>query len=451
MKSIFTFQQYVLILATAVAYIALGYYVPRSEFFSLLGFYSMAFVSFIFLLKKQSSNTTALFNIGILFRLLFFFGIPFWSQDFYRFIWDGNLILNGFNPYLNTPNEIIDTTTIFNAKELYQNMGSLSAKHYSNYPPLNQLFFAIASWVGGSSIFVTVLGLKTILLFADIGIYHIGKKVLLLLNQDPNKIFFYFLNPLVIIELTANCHFEGVMLFFFLAGIYFFWQNKHLLAAIFISLSIIAKLLPLLLLPFFYQKLGFKKSFVFYSIILGLSILSFTPFLSEELIANYTKTIGLWFTNFEFNASIYYVIREIGFYYKGYNIIGSVGKITPIVTILVVLFFALVRKNKNLNDFFPNSLVALAIYFFISTTVHPWYAINLILLAVFTNYKFTLIWSYLIVLSYFAYSQTPFKENFILLLIEYGIVFLALIFDLSNIIKFKNGGTFSLESKRTKL
>lgn len=198
MKSIFTFQQYVLILATAVAYIALGYYVPRSEFFSLLGFYSMAFVSFIFLLKKQSSNTTALFNIGILFRLLFFFGIPFWSQDFYRFIWDGNLILNGFNPYLNTPNEIIDTTTIFNAKELYQNMGSLSAKHYSNYPPLNQLFFAIASWVGGSSIFVTVLGLKTILLFADIGIYHIGKKVLLLLNQDPNKIFFYFLNPLKI-------------------------------------------------------------------------------------------------------------------------------------------------------------------------------------------------------------------------------------------------------------
>lgn len=447
MNSTFTFQQYVVILATVIAYIALGYYVPRSEFSSLLGFYSIAFVGFLVLLKNQSNNTTALFYIGILFRLLFFFGIPFWSQDFYRFIWDGNLILNGFNPYLNTPNEIIDTTTIFNAKELYQNMGSLSAKHYSNYPPLNQLFFAIASWVGGSSIFVTVLGLKTILLFADIGIYHIGKKVLLLLNQDPNKIFFYFLNPLVIIELTANCHFEGVMLFFFLLGIYFFWQNKNWLAAVFISLSIITKLLPLLLLPFFYQKLGFKKSLGFYSIILGFTILSFIPFLSEELIANYTKTIGLWFTNFEFNASIYYVIREIGFYYKGYNIIGSVGKITPIITILVVLFFALVRKNKNLNDFFANSLVALAIYFFISTTVHPWYAINLILLAVFTNHKFTLIWSYLIVLSYFAYSQNPFKENFILLLIEYGIVFVALIIDQSNVIKSQNNLTSTVEIK----
>ena len=153
--------------------------------------------------------------------------MPFWSQDFYRFIWDGNLIVDGTNPYLNTPNQIINATTINNAQELYNKMGTLSASHYSNYPPINQLFFAISSFFGNHSIFISALILKLIILFSDIGNYHYGKKILLLINQNPKKIFLYFLNPLVLIELTGNLHFEGVMLFFFVVGLYLFLKEQH--------------------------------------------------------------------------------------------------------------------------------------------------------------------------------------------------------------------------------
>ena len=46
-------------------------------------------------------------KIGLVFRLIILISTPNLSQDFYRFFWDGQLILNGFNPYLNTPNQII--------------------------------------------------------------------------------------------------------------------------------------------------------------------------------------------------------------------------------------------------------------------------------------------------------------------------------------------------------
>lgn len=418
------------VVATVVAYVYLGYFIPRENFIALFGLYTLSFLSFVHLYKNDSITEKNLFTLGILFRVIFLFGIPFWSQDFYRFIWDGNLVVNGLNPYLNTPNQIIGSTTINNAQELLTKMGTLSASHYSNYPPINQLFFAISSFVGNNSIFVTAFVLKLIILFSDIGIYHFGKKILTLLNQNPKKIFLYFLNPLIIIELTGNLHFEGVMLCCFAVGLYLFLKEKWMLAAVFVALSIATKLLPLLLLPFFYQKLGFKKSVYFYTIVLLLSIGTFIPFLSPELISNYTDTIGLWFTNFEFNASIYYVVREIGFYIKGYNIIGIVGKISPIITILIILFFSLFKTNKKSSDLVTHALIALSLYFFISTTVHPWYIVNLVFLTVFTRYKFPIVWSFLVVLSYFAYSQIPFKENYVILILEYSIVFGILIFEL---------------------
>ena len=157
---------------------------------------------------------------------------------------------------------------------------------------------------------------KLIIIVSDIGIYHYGRKILFFLNDNPRKIFLYFLNPLIIIELTGNLHFEGVMLCCFAIGLFLFLKDKWMLAADFIAVSISIKLLPLLLLPLFYQKLGFKKSIYFYSSVIGISAVTFVPFLTPKLYSNYTETIGLWFTNFEFNASIYYIVREIGYYVK---------------------------------------------------------------------------------------------------------------------------------------
>lgn len=417
------YHLYIALFISGFAYLMLGYFLDREQFYELLFLFTLAFVGTRILWKNQNDQNT-LFKVGLLFRLLFLFSTPALSQDFYRFLWDGNAILASINPFQYKPDEIINTIATFpNANFLHQKMGGLSASHFSNYPPINQLFFAIAALIGEKSILLSTIMLRIFIILADVGIYFYGKKILTHFNTNPKTIFLYFLNPLVILELTGNLHFEGVMLCFFVIGLCFLIQNKLFFAAFFVAISIATKLLPLLLLPLFFRYFGLKKSLLFYGTILVLNILFFLPFSTSMLLSNYVDTISLWFINFEFNASIYYLIREVGYEIQGYNIIQTVGKITPIISVLIILFFAFLKNNNSIERLLINGLMVLTLYFFISTTVHPWYVINLVLISVFTNYRFPIVWSFVVILSYYPYHTLPFKENYFFIFAEYALVY----------------------------
>ncbi|WP_411274182.1 hypothetical protein, partial [Daejeonella sp.] len=179
------------------------------------------------------------------------------------------MMINGLNPYLYLPDEVIKNKLINipEAVQLYKGMGSLSSGHFTNYPPVNQLCFALAALGSGKSIFGSVFFLRILIIVFDLGIYTYGRKLLHALKIPGNNIFLYFLNPLVIIELTGNLHFEGVMLFFLVLALYQLKIGKYPWAAVLITLSISMKLIPLMLLPLFIKYLGFKKVINFFAII----------------------------------------------------------------------------------------------------------------------------------------------------------------------------------------
>jgi hypothetical protein len=160
----------------------------------------------------------------------------------------------------------------------------------------------------------------------------------------------------------------------------------------------------------------------FYSIVGFTVLITFSPFLSSEFIQNFLATISLWFQNFEFNASVYYVIRWIGFQIVGWNLIETVGKVLPVLVLLFVLGFAFFRNNKTPQQLLTAMLFAISFYFLLSTTVHPWYIATPLLLSVFTKYKFPIVWSFVVILSYSAYGNNGFDENIWLVALEYIIV-----------------------------
>ncbi|WP_259367278.1 mannosyltransferase [Cellulophaga baltica] len=426
----------VMMLLSCILYYIFAFHFERTEFTKLVVLFIGLLVLCFKIVQFEKLNLKFILATGIIFRIIFLVTIPNLSQDFYRFIWDGELVSNFINPYLNIPNDLIldPNLVIDNAKELLTGMGELSPKFHSNYPPLNQLIFGIAALFGGNSILGAVIVMRISIILADIGIVYFGRKLLRKLNKSPHLIFWYFLNPLVIIELTGNLHFEGVMLFFFVWSLYLLSMNNWKLAAVVYACSISIKLVPLLFLPLFLTHFKFKKSVAFYSIV-GLSILTLLlPFYASEFIANYSKTVGLWFSNFEFNSSIYNVVKTIGVNYfdaKPWELIKTYGKLTPIITILTVLAFTFFRKNDNLSTLISSMLWILTIYYFISPTVHPWYIIFLVVLTCFTNYRYALVWSATVILSYWAYSDPNYVEHLGILTIEYLLVFSFMIYELS--------------------
>lgn len=407
-----------------ILYAIWAYDLARFEHLKLLSLYSVLFGCYYLILKQINIKEQYLNYLAIGLRLVFLLAIPNLSQDFYRFIWDGRLILSGLNPYLTTPNDLMGSQPdLFpQMKMLFEGMGALSAGHYSNYPPIHQLPFIIAAMLFKHSILGSVVVLRLILIAADLGILFFGKKLLRKLHLPTRNIYWFILNPLVIIELTGNLHFEGLMLLFFIMALYYIHTQKWHLAALTMALSIAVKLAPIISLPLFLNKLGWKKSVRFYLSVGGVFILLFIPFLKGDFFENYSSTIGLWFSKFEFNASFYYFLKWVLKATSKLELIHSMGIVVMSVLVLQISY-QLVRNKIKTTALIHSILWLLSGYYFISTTVHPWYIISLLLLSIYTNYRYTLLWSYTIIFSYFAYGQYNVYENSFILCLEYVPVF----------------------------
>lgn len=429
MQSYWRLHRYPILFAivSILFYASFAYDLIRTDTVKLFMLFGALFFLYYKIIQFEKWNFKFLLVIGILFRLVFLIAEPNLSQDFYRFIWDGELIKNGINPYLYTPDQLMEQgkDVIANMQELHAGMSELNARHFSNYPPVNQILFTLSALLGGGSVLGSMIAMRLIIILADLGVVYFGRKLLQQLNQANHMVFWYFLNPLVIIELTGNLHFEGVMLFFFVWSLYLLAKQQWVWAAPIYAVSIMVKLVPLLLLPILLKYLGFKKSIGFYALTIVGCLVLLLPFYSPVFIDNYAETLKLWFSNFEFNAGIYNVVKKIAVTYyetKPWELIDTYGALITKIVIVITLLIAFFRKNQKLPTTITSMVLALSCYYFLTSTVHPWYVVFLMGISIFSSLRFPLVWSLMVILSYQAYANVDYKEHLWLLAIEYILV-----------------------------
>ena len=402
-----------------------GYFLERESFQHLAILFGACFALYFFFILSASDKkeTDTLLSISMIFRIIFIVAIPSLSDDYFRFIWDGKLFVNGFNPYLFIPSEIVNTDIAKTAglsQELYDGLNS--PNYYTVYPPINQLLFSLGGFFSKFGMLAGIVAIRVPIIFAEFFLLKYIRRLLEALHLPHYYVLWYALNPLVIVELSGNLHFEGMMMLCVIVGIYWLMQNKWGGAAFWWAMAISVKLIPILFLPVLIKRLGIVKSVWFYIVTALALAFTFLPFLDQKLITHILSSVDLYFRTFEFNASIYYVVRWLGFKSVGYNIIQQVGPILSIVTFVMVMMVYF-YKNKSWEDVFKKMLFAYTIYLLLATTIHPWYVINLVVLSVFVrNYRFAIIWSLMVLLSYSAYMSEFYTENLVFVAIEYTVV-----------------------------
>ncbi len=431
---------FILAFASIALYVQIAFFTSRTETTILISSYTILFLLYL-ILTKSILSFKFLLGFGIIFRLIFIFSLPNLSDDFYRFFWDGVLTDNQINPFLYLPREIIQNPSIaipILDRNLFESLNS--PDYYTVYPPVCQFVFWISANLSDGNIRIAVLIMKIFMFLSEMGSIILIIKLLKIHKIRKETTLFYILNPLVIIELVGNIHFEAFLIFFVLLAVYLLHKNRLLPGSMIFAFAIASKLTPLLMLPFFLKRMKLWKTILFYLLTISITAACFLPFSGSALVHGLSSSIGLYFQKFEFNASIFYIVREIGFWVKGWDIIQVASKWLSLTTFLLILLIAFLA-NKNKQNLPGILLWALFIYFAFASIIHPWYVTPLVALCLFSRYWFPLVWSFTIFLSYASYSSEGFQEYLWVLLIEYLPVYAFLIYELwknKDLLKFKN-------------
>lgn len=409
--------------------ISISYFTFRFESMLLIGQFIALFSLYIYLsYRKNGFSLKEIIAFGIFLRLLLLVLTPNLSEDVYRFLWDGKLWWEGIDAYAWLPSEIAQENIL--SAELFAKLNS--PHYYTIYPPLNQWIFSIAAVF--ENITFGIISIRIFILLAEIGTLILLPTVLKHYQKNPKSLILYAFNPLVILELTGNLHFEAFVIVFLIGAIHQFKNEKIFNSALGLGLAISFKLLPLILLSSFFKKLDLKNYIKFLLLVCLVVIISFSLFLFSDAVKGILTSASLYFQNFEFNASLYYLIREIGFALKGYNIIATAGPAMGVLAFSGMVAFNLLASYKMRLP--EKMLWTYMIYFLFATTVHPWYVLPILVLGIISGYKFPILWSFMVFFTYWGYSQAGFQEHIGIVAVEYISLLAFIVFEL--IQKYKN-------------
>ncbi len=322
-------------------------------------------------------------------RLLLLPAVPSLSDDIYRYLWDGRILLETGNPYRYPPDDP-HLAAYRDARYPLINYREIP----TIYPPAAELLFGLSALAGHRW---NLLLMKVLLGLSEIGLVLALKGLLRHHRKPAAYLLVYLLHPLPIIEIYHSGHVEPFAVAALVAGALMLARGRRLAASCLLALSILGKLFPVCLIPAAARKLRLRGL----SLLLLLLVFSYVPFLGAGV--NLVRSFSEYGTRWRFNDSGFALIHGAvqaaggGVLLKrgvmrldhatfGTRLRPAVRSLYPyavdgtISRFLVMLLFAsvlLVCLLRRLS-FEKSALLATAAFAFLAPTLHPWYLLWLL-------------------------------------------------------------------------
>ncbi len=364
------------------------------------------------------------------------------DNDVWRYVWDGHVTANGVNPYRYAPTDPhldvfggesveFDETDEFD--ELSDEASSNAAGESRNeatdgldiwrdirdnvnhadvttiYPPLAQFVFWLAHAIAPGSIFV----MKAFLVLCElIGILFLAL-TLRRLGLAVTSVILYAWNPLMIKVFAGSGHADAILVAAICAAVYFIVCGWKSIGAAAFGLAILAKLSPVILVPFVVRRVGWRRSLI----VPGVVLIGYLPFIDagQNLFSGFLKFAREW----QFNAGPFALIRWLSEFVTDDS--ASMARMICGVLIFAIVAFLAWRDDLSDGYFVSSSAIALGAAIILSPTVMPWYLSWVLPLAVMAR-QFVWVYFTAIVLAAF-HIMIDLNEYAYVLWLEYSLFF----------------------------
>jgi hypothetical protein len=322
--------------------------IPR--LFVALGLLFSLYAIAVFLFTRLQSNRrwlTFIIVIAVFGRAAMLAAPPSLSDDIYRYLWEGRIMTEGYNPFEFAP----DAAELQALRDA--NYGHINHPHLATiYPPVAQAVF-----VAAAAIAPNVTMQKVLFVLFDLATLALLVLLLRTRKMSTNLVVVYAWSPLVMLEVAHSGHMDSIGIFFLMLALYAFEKGRTAGGMAAIGTAFLAKLLPVMLAPYFLFR---RRYVVWLPVAAVVVIVGYLPFAraGEKL----WSSLLVYGQHWNFNSLLYRLAQRV---------IDDPNHIR-LGLIAIVAAFSLYQGLKN-QDLLRYVFRVVACALLLSPTVYPWY------------------------------------------------------------------------------
>ena len=353
-----------------------------------------------------------LFFWAVVFRICGLIGGPFFEDDFNRYLWDGYRFATTGTPYGPAPEAFfVDPGVPAAFHRLLDGMNNPELP--TIYAPITQVVFLLGYWLQPGS----VAALQLILILVDL------VTIALLLRLTPARgVILYAWCPLVIKEIAFTAHPDGIGVCLLLAAIMFARDRRWRSAAVCLGMAAGAKMFALAPAPLVLARARARHWILFGATLAAL----YAPF----VISGGTELASMlvFAREWEFNSAIFGVLATVLRPFDAKLVLGLMY--AAFWTIYAVKFVKSGPHPVPRGDWLYGALLV------ISPVINPWYLLWLLPFAAIFPSAWAWTASASVLLSYVTglnlndYGLQPYQQPTWVRFMEFGLILLALVYDL---------------------
>jgi alpha-1,6-mannosyltransferase len=217
------------------------------------------------------------------------------DDDVHRYVWDGRLQRLGYNPYLVIPSDPA-VKSLHTPETRNLNNPDLP----SPYPAGAQLFFRAVTAIQEST-----FALKVAFVVCDLLIVLVLLDVLRFNRQGAHLVLAFAWNPLLAIEVAGSGHIDIVGALLLLVSAAALGRRWRTAAAVGFGLAVAVKLLPIVLLPLYWERVRIRDAAL---AVVAVGLL-YVPFLNHGRIP--IGSMGTYVQSFRFNGPVFAALDRV--------------------------------------------------------------------------------------------------------------------------------------------